>query len=171
MSNKNKWLLITIAIQILLVAIIFRGVLIHPNDYFFEAGEDAIKSIMCMAYYVKYDHGLHFTGEIYPYGGHIIYADSQFPISYFLQLMKDHGFDWSGYVPGIINSAMMWSYVPSAIFIFLILSSFNKKYWFNCFAAIGITMLSPQVLRFAGHFSLSYIFFIPMQWYFMMKLM
>jgi len=171
MPQKTKWLLLTVAIQILIVAVVFRGLLIHPNEYFFEAGEDAIKSLMCMAYYVQYDHGLHFTGEIYPYGDHVIYADSEFPFSYVLQVMKEAGHDWSGYVPGIINSAMMWSFVPCAVFIFLILSSFNKKYWFNCLAAIGITMLSPQVIRMAGHFSLSYLFFIPMEWYFMMKLM
>ena len=80
MTNKTKWLLITIAIQFLLMAGIFRNVLFHPNEYFFEAGEDVIKSLMCMAYYIKYDHGLHFTGEIYPYGDHVMYADTHFPV-------------------------------------------------------------------------------------------
>lgn len=170
-NEKQKWLLITTGIQVLLVMTVFGRVLWHPNDYFFEVGADAVKSLMCMAYYVKYDSGLHFTGEIYPYGEHIIYADSQFPLVFILQGMRQLGLDWSGYIPGIVNSAMMWSLVPCAIFLFLILASFNKRHWFNCFAAIGITMLSPQLLRFAGHFSLSYTFFIPMEWYFMMKLM
>jgi hypothetical protein len=171
MTERLKWLLITIGIQALLVMAIFGKFLWHPNDYFFEVGADAVKSLMCMAYYVKYDSGLHFTGEIYPYGEHIVYADSQFPLVLTLQWLRHLGYDWSGYIPGILNSAMMWSFVPCAIFIFLILASFNSHHWFNGFAAIGITMLSPQLLRFAGHFSLSYLFFIPMEWYFMMKLM
>ncbi len=171
MSNKTKWLLITISIQVILMILIFGKVLFHPNNYFFEVGADAVKSLMCMAYYVKYDSGLHFTGEIYPYGEHVLYADSQFPLTYSLQLLKNFGIDASEYIPGIVNSAMMWSFVPCAIFLFLILGSFNQRHWFNCFGAIGITMLSPQLLRFAGHFSLSYLFFIPMEWYFMMKIM
>src|SRR5258705_3658436 len=112
MPNKWKWLLTAVTLQFLLIIFIFRGILIHPNDYFFEVGTDAVKSLMCMPYYVKYDHGFHFTGEIYPYGDHVIYADSQFPLSYILQLLKNFGLDWSGYIPGIVNSMMMWSFIP-----------------------------------------------------------
>lgn len=166
MSSKTKWLLITIIVQFILVALIFQDVLIHPNNYFFEAGNEAIKNYLIPAFYIRYDTGVHFSGMNYPYGELPIFIDCQFPIAWCLQFIEHHFFPVAQYVPGIFNLMMLLSFLPCAAYIYLILSDFQVRHWFAMISAIGITMLSPQVIRMEGHFSLSYLFYIPMILYF-----
>jgi hypothetical protein len=168
-NPRTKWLLLTIIVQLIIIVLIFGDVVIHPGLYFFEVGNEAYKNYLIPAYYVTYDTGLHYSGMDYPYGEHPLFTDCQLPITYCLQLLQREGFNIGQYVPGIFNMLMLLSFLPCAGFLFLILTEFGLKNWYSMLSAIGITMLSPQVVRMTGHFSLSYLFYIPMIWYFMLR--
>ena len=162
---------ILIVIIFLLVYYFFGSILFEPNSYFFEVGSDAIKSYYIPAYFIKYDHGIRFSGMNYPFGEHVMYTDNQFPITYFLQFVEHHLFEVSGYTTAIVNYLMIFSFFPCAVFIFLILTELKVERWYAIFTSVVITFLSPQVLRMQGHFSLAYVFFIPMILYLLLKML
>src|SRR4026207_243076 len=109
MSDKKKWLAITVGAQLLVVLWFFAPVVRHPNSYFFSAGPDGIKNYYIPAYYIRYDQGIHFSGMNYPYGEHSLYTENQFPISILLQFVQHHFYNVADKTTAIINLLMILS--------------------------------------------------------------
>src|SRR5690606_28481218 len=68
------------------------------------------------------------------------------------------------------NILMLGSLVACTVFLFLILRELKLPVWYAVFVAIIIAFLSPQMFRIRAHYALGYAFFIPMFWYFLIRI-
>ncbi len=140
----------------------FKEVFQCPSCYLFVDSADGLKNYFTPAYFVKHDPaGLWFNGMNYPYGEHIVYTDNQPIISLIMQAVGTF-FDMDQHVIGTINMLMILSLLLAAICIFLLLRSMGLPGWYAAVMSVPIALLSPQIARFNGHYSLAYTFYIPL---------
>ncbi len=165
-TGKHIWLLVAVILSVLAVALSFPDMVFSPSHCYLSLNGDGGKNIFTFLYHVMNGRGLHFTGMNYPYGEHIVFTDGQPLLSVAL-----------GYVPGITAPqamAVMWlaiaaGFVLSLIYLYRILLHFRVKQPLALLFAVLIGLLSPQVLRFDGHYGLSYMFVVPMLFYFTLQ--
>ncbi len=137
----------------------YGEILLHPNDYMMSSTGDGLKNYYTLAYHLKHDTSVgHFSGMHYPYGDHVIYTDGQ-P---FLGLMLSIFPGAAGYSVGIVNLLMLLSMVVSGLVIFRIFRLFELPQIGASLAAFSIVLLSPQIWRIGGHYSLAYAFVVPL---------
>jgi len=157
--------------SILISGWFYGDIFFNPNQHLFGNSGDGIKNYYNPCYYMKYDSGVRTDAFIYPYGEIALFTDSHFSYVYLLNLIDDHIVEINSFAVGFINLAMIWSSVICSIFLFLILRYFKLPNWYAVIVALIITFLSPQQERLTAHFSLSWSFFIPMIWYFLLRMM
>jgi len=166
MLNRYKpiaYPIISVFVASSLLLIFYFPVLHNPGSYLFSTGGDGLKSYYCSYYHVKYDTTYLYTQCMnYPYGESVFYSDSQPLISNSLILLKKLGIDLTDNIIAILNFLMLFSIVPGVLFIYLLLARLNLPHWYSILVAVLIVFLSPQLDRMGGHFSLSYVFFIPL---------
>jgi hypothetical protein len=64
---------------------------------------------------------------------------------------------------------MLFSILLGAFFICLILMENGISWWYAALVSVGIAFLSPQIGRLGGHFSLAWVFWIPMMAWFIIR--
>jgi len=74
------------------------------------------------------------------------------------------GFPVINYSLAIFNGVLLMAIPTTSFFIYLLLKQYGLTNPLAFIGAIIITLLSPQLLRITGHYSLSYGFFIPVLW-------
>ncbi|MEM7103413.1 MAG: hypothetical protein AAF502_09810 [Bacteroidota bacterium] len=163
--------LLLILIGTWFVSMAFGDLFWKANDYLFIPAGDGLKNYFSFAHYVKYGGDGRFTAMTYPYGEFALLTDGHFALASLLHWVDSHLFDVSDYSIGILNFLMLFSLAICPVFIYLILRRFGVSIWFACLAGLVIGFLSPQVQRYAAHYSLSYAFFLPMVWYFLLRMM
>jgi hypothetical protein len=161
-----------LAVVLLSVGICFRfyGDILHnPGGYLFGAEGDGLKNYFTVAFQAVHGNGWDFKGMLYPFGDHLFFADGQPLLTSCLQwfnLSVEQGY----VVIAALNLLMIGSLVVCAALVYLILKRCLISTWFAIPFAILIAFLSPQIARFAGHYALSYTFFIPLIWYLLIRL-
>ncbi len=166
--NKGIWL--TLLLSLIVLFCFFGKILKHPNQVYFSKDGDGLQSYYTTIYHIKYDSTYsHFQGMNYPYGEHVIFTNCQPVISNTLKFISKNIIDVSDYAVGVINLMMLLSIIIAAVFLYLILTEFNLNWFYSTFVAIGIAYLSPLLNRFSGHYSLSYVFSIPIVIYLLIK--
>lgn len=170
MKNRLYGILLSLILSLFVVLLFFGNTILNLDKRYFTASGDGFKAYYCALYHVKYDTVNSLSGGMnYPFGELIAYTDSQPLISNTARLLN-RLFSWQGeWVIGAINGAMLLAFVLGALFIFLILYDLGVAWWFGALAAVGISMLSPQVARFGGHYSLSWLVWIPALIYWIMR--
>ncbi len=161
-------LVLTCIVGAVIVFILFKPVIQHPNSYLFSHGTDGIKSYYNFGYYLKYGSGIKHTGVNYPYGDHLLYMNSH-PLATQVLKSVDGMFPVSNYGPAFLNLFMICSLVLALPFVFLILRHYRLPGWYAGLISICIVFTSPQLDRIHGHFEMVYLFFIPAFWYFFIK--
>jgi len=140
----------------------FKEVIECPSCYLFVDSADGLKNYFTPAYFVKHEPaGLWFNGMNYPYGEHIVYTDNQ-PIVSLLMKAVGTFVDMDLHVIGTINILMILSLLLAALCIFALLRTMGLPRWYAAIMSIPIALLSPQIARFNGHYSLAYAFYIPL---------
>jgi hypothetical protein len=86
-----------------------------------------------------------------------------------VKMLAHIGLDFRSQIVGIINLFMLISIVLAALFICLIFLELKVSWWFAAVASVGITMLSPQIGRLGGHFSLAHLMWLPMLVWLLMR--
>jgi hypothetical protein len=168
--KRDKKSLIGFAILLALIVSFLFGfygkVILHPNSYLFSSQGDGIKNYYTYAWYIKNNKSLgNFEGMNYPYGENILYTDCH-PLPSVLMKATASVFPGiSGYSIGILNFFMLLSIAITAILLYLLFRQLRIQYLLSILGAMGITILSPQIFRFGGHYALSYSFFIPLTLY------
>jgi hypothetical protein len=147
----------------------FGDVLRHPNGFLFTNTGDGLKNYFNLGYYLKYDHGLAFTGVNYPYGENLLFTDTHPFYALFLNFIDDHIWPVASNSVAIINLSILFGMVAGALILFLILHHFKLPWWYAATVAVCIAFLSPQWNRIHGHLSLSYSFVIPLFWLLALK--
>lgn len=140
------------------------------NDYLLSGGGDGLKHYYTLSYLMKYGHGWDFEGMAYPYGEHFIFVDGHGIVGRIMQLWSQYLFDISDKAVVIIHFWMFLWLMISPLFLYKILQHFTFKPWEAVVTALLIFTLSPQWHRIFGHQSLSYILFIPLLWWCLIKI-
>lgn len=121
-----------------------------------------MKNYYTLAYYVEHDNGWQFSGMNYPYGEHIIYTDNQPILAILLRWLDRHIVDMDGHVVGTLNILLLLSLYFGVIIAYLLLRRWEVGRWWSLGSSMCIIFLSPQLLRFHGHFGLAYVVFLPL---------
>ena len=161
-KNYGHFLLLFI-LTIGFLSFFYGKILIHPNSYIFTSSGDGIKNYYTYAYFIKNNQSsINFEGMNYPYYENFMFSDSHPLLALFLQ-KSSHLFPVvADYSIGILNLLMILSIGLTVFILFFIFRLLKINPLLNIFAAIGITILSPQIFRINGHLSLSYSFVIPL---------
>ena len=165
--NKNiKIILFSILSAILsfIILFVFYGELLpKTGDILFSKGGDGLKSYYASEYHLKYDKDyLHTDCMNYPYGEFSFYSDSQPLTTNIIKFFQQFGFFQNVNIINIINSLMLYALIPAAVFLFLLLQRLKLPCTYSVIVANIIVYLSPQMGRMGGHYSLSYVLFIPL---------
>ncbi|HAH23455.1 MAG TPA: hypothetical protein DCL77_06825 [Prolixibacteraceae bacterium] len=170
MEGFRKGILLTLIMSFAVLFLFFGPLIKNPNHVYFAQSGDGFKSYAASIYHLSKDSTL-FRSEIqnYPYGEMAFFADCQPMISIPVKLLSFIGIDFRSYLVGIINLSMLLSIVLAALFLFLIFGELKVSWWFAAIASVGICMLSPQIGRLGGHFSLSHLMWLPMLIWLLMK--
>ena len=146
------------------------GLLAHPNDYFLERAGDGIQSYFATAFYALHDQGVRFSGMNYPYGEHINYPNLQPLIAWVIGFLQRHGVPAARYTIGITNAAALAGLLATPAVLYALLRRSRLPVGYSVLTALLIAFLSPQLLRLGPHTSLSYPFFVPLLWYFIVRM-
>lgn len=149
---------------------VFGPLLLAPNSYLLGGVGDALKTYYSVAYFARYGSSDLHMGMNYPYGNHPLYLDMHPLLAYVIRGISQQVIDISPYTVGILNLSVMLSFFPCAFFLYKILRHHLLPISYSILFALLITFLSPQINRFSGHLALSYVFFVPMMWYFLQGL-
>jgi hypothetical protein len=132
-----------------------------------KSGE-AIKNYYTFASQFTYGNSIKNEMVNYPYGEQIQMDNSQpFHLLFFKVYNKISPV--LKYGIAFINLSMIFSLLLVLPFLFLILRRYKLPIWYSIIVTLIIVFLSPQLDRIKGNFEMSYLFFIPMWWYFLMK--
>ncbi|MCX6223814.1 MAG: hypothetical protein NTV01_03545 [Bacteroidia bacterium] len=169
LSVKIGWIA-TLLISAILICIYFAPVVKSLNTSLFNGGGDGFKSYYCYLYHIKDDStALRFEGMNYPYGESVFFTDNQPLLSEAMRQLCKVFPDLYNYSIAVWNGILLFAIALAALFIYLILVELGLPAVLSLAAGIGISMLSPQVGRLGGHFSLSYVFVIPAAIYLLLK--
>jgi len=142
----------------------------HPNQHYLASGGDGIQSYFATAYYALYDGGMRFSGMNYPYGEHISYPNMQPLIAAGIYWAQQLGLPAARYAVGITNALVLLGLWAAPVALYAVLRRFQLPVLYAALTAVCIGYLSPQVLRLGGHNSLSYPCFLPLLWYFVIRM-
>lgn len=170
LDHKRLGLLIVILLSAIVLYFHYRPYVTDPNNNFFNLYGDGYKNYFTVHYHVKHDATYsHFEGMNYPHGEHIMYTDGQPALSNTLKFISRNVVDISDYTVGIINVAIVLSFLLCSIFLYLTLTRLQVAPWFAVLATLGIMLMSPQHYRPIAHYSLSYGFVIPLILYLLLR--
>ncbi|MEM6803943.1 MAG: hypothetical protein AAF696_21235 [Bacteroidota bacterium] len=149
---------------------IFVDAFWNPNNYILGGSLDALKNYFTPAWFIKYDTGIHFTGMNYPYGEHVLFTDNQPLLSWILSFIHNNISPISDHAVGILNGLIFTSILISMLVLYRIARHFQLPHVYAIPLAILLSLLSPQIHRFAGHYALAYTSYVPVLWYLLIKL-
>ncbi len=120
--------------------------------------KDGIKNYYTLAYHQEYDSSFtRFGGMSYPYGEHIVFTDGQPILSYLLWILPGNGLQSIL----VLNLLMLLGIGLGAWILCKLFIRLGLTRGTSLFAAVAISLLSPQTLRFTGHYALAYSFMLP----------
>jgi len=165
--NNRYTGLVGVSLLGLLLLVVFYGSIIRSlNSTLFSAEGDGIQSYYNTYYLAKYDSSLLYSYSMnYPYGEVSFYTLSQPLIAGPLKFISDNFVDVTPFTVGILNFIMLASVVLGAVFLYLLLAETGISAFPAASISAGIAFLSPQIDRFGGHFTLSYVCALPLLLY------
>ncbi|MGY2130893.1 hypothetical protein ACW9KT_01605 [Hymenobacter sp. HD11105] len=153
-----------------LLGALFSFVFANPNDYFFLPAGDGLQSYYASAYYAFYDAGVHFSGMNYPYGENFTYPNLQPLIAIGLNLLQRLGIPAAERTVAVTNLLALLAVWATPLVMYAIMRRLRMPVWYAGLLALLIGFLSPQIQRLGGHMSLSYPCFVPLLWYFILRM-
>lgn len=163
---KSRNLAIHTTLTILLIVFFFGKLVNNINTKYFSRDGDGFRTYYGMYFHAKWGKNNHQLDAMnYPYGEVINFTDCQPPVTNVTRLISKHLFDITDYSTGINNGLMLFSILLASIFLYLIFTQLKLPFWYASIVSLGITFLSPQIQRMGGHFSLSWVFWIPLSIY------
>ncbi len=160
--SRILWIVFVLALPAVIIYQFFPKLFQCPACYLFEDSGDGLKNYYTLVYYVQHDKGWHFTGMNYPYGENIIYTDNQPILAMTLKWVDQHIVDMDRHVVGTLNLLLLLSLYLAVIISYILLRRWEVGRWWSFASALCIVFLSPQLLRFHGHYGLAYVAFLPL---------
>jgi hypothetical protein len=155
---EKHGLLITVIIQIILLLIGFNKAFSNSADYMFLNVFDGFRNYYAFEVYINQSSDwLKFNALNYPYGDYALFTDNSPVISMSLKFISTYIIDLSDHIIPIYNYIIIFGYLLTAVFSFLILKPHLKNRWLVIVLSIALAWLHPQVLRpFVGHINLAW---------------
>lgn len=170
MKNRLSGVVLTVFLSVAVLVIFFGKILKDPDNSFFAADGDGFKAYYGALYHLHHDPESFRTQAMnYPYGEMVAFTDSQPLVVNSVKFLRDHGVVSGEHLVAVLNLLMLASLVLGALFLLLIFYEMDVAWWFGALASVGIVMLSPQVARMGGHFSLAWLFWIPALIYWLIR--
>jgi hypothetical protein len=143
---------------VLVFLILYPNLFLHPNSLFIAVEGDGMKNYFTCASQIRNGtDSFNFSGINYPYGEHITFTDGQPLLTLLLSLfpfLADHSI-------GILNFLVIFSFSVTPFIVYLIFQRLELGRTQSIIGAFSVSLLSPQIFRLAGHFSLCYpIFYV-----------
>ena len=146
-------------LPLIVLSIFYGEVLIAPASYMFNADGDGIKNYFSVAWYLEHNESwMQFEGMNHPQGDLLTFADAQPALSWFLRIFGVGGIGGVG----VMNFLMLMSIPFASWVVYRIFLRLDRNSWWAVLMACFIALLSPQLERMPGHYSLSYIFMLPL---------
>jgi len=162
MRKHFKSISILSVLMLIFMFLFYGKFLLSPNSYLIGDEGDAMKNYYTYQHLIKNNTGVvEFEGMNYPYSENFMYTDCHPVQATVLKFINSVFPSLSDYTIGMLNFFMIISLLITALIIFFIFVELKVNKWFAILSAIGITILSPQIFRFSGHWALSYSFAIP----------
>lgn len=164
--SKRSGLIITLVLATIILFVFFFPQLTSLNNVYFAGDGDGLQAYYGTLYHVQHDTTYYRTQSMnYPYGEMVYFTGNQPLVANSIKRVSENIVDISPFTLGILNFIMLSSIVIGAIFIYLILKRIGLPTLYSTLVSVLIIYLSPQQSRLGGHFSLTYLFFIPMMLY------
>lgn len=161
-TNIGKGLF-AIGLPLIIVILFFPHIFRNPGNYYFASGGDGLKSYFGTYYTIKYDKQFfHSFSQNYPYGESVFFTDSQPVISSVFVFFKKIGIDFSENIIAFLNLFMLLSIPLGVFFLYHLFRKLGLPFIYSIIISTLIAFLSPQLDRLGGHFSLSYVFMLPL---------
>ncbi len=155
---------------IIFLLVFYPKVTLSPNSYLFNFQGDGLTSYHNFTYHIKYDSSfVEFEGMNHPFSEHIVYAVNNPLLANAVKLISSFWPEVVKYSVGIHNFSILFGMLLCLLFLYLILRHYKLSAWFAVLFAFAIMVLSPQIHRISGHYSLAYLFFIPQTWYLIIR--
>jgi len=163
MKNRLYGVLVTTFLSLTMIVLLFYHVWESPNHTLFAIEGDGLKAYYGALFHAEYDTmAMRSSAMNYPYGEMLACTDSQPLLVNFIRFFSETFTDIASQTVAIINIAMLLSVVLGAIFLLLLFCEAGVIWWYAAPVATGIALLSPQIARMGGHYSLSWVFWIPL---------
>jgi len=135
---------------------------LQPNQLVFGADEDSYKNHFTVAYHVRHDSTFsHFQGMNYPFGEQVMFVDAMPLVSNALKVAKQMGLPADGYTVGVVNLLMLLSLPIGGGLFFSWLRRNGVPWGIAVMGAVLTLWLSPQLIRWGGHYALGLLFVVP----------
>ncbi|MBN1119241.1 MAG: hypothetical protein JXA77_18670 [Bacteroidales bacterium] len=168
--NKRFGVLIVFVLTTIILWFVYGAIIKSPNYVFFAPSGDGLKSTFGSYYHYKFDTSFGRTNCMnYPFGESAFFADSQLLVANTLKLISKAGIDFTGNITGILNIWMIFTLLLGVIFIYLVLIELKLPPGYSIIASLNIAFLSPQIERFSGHYTLAYLFLLPLIFYLLIR--
>lgn len=171
---KLKALLFDSSIYLLglcIVALFWFNNLVEPNSFTFAFGGDALFLYYNTTYHACFGDGVMLQNMSYPYGESIFMTDAQGALALLLSQLQKWGVNTCDYGVGIVNGFILYLLPLTLVFVVKILRWIKLPIWWAILSGVGISFLSPQILRMSAHYGLAYPFIIPMGFYWILRKM
>lgn len=125
-------------------------------------GPDGAKNYYTLAYHIEHDAtSWWFNGMNYPEGEHLSFTDNQPLVANLLRWLNTF-LPVSANLHWLLPVILWGSYLLGALALSSLISKIKMRPWFAALTSVGIVLLSPQLVRLSGHYSLAYGFVIPL---------
>lgn len=161
---------ISFALVLLFMLLYYFPIFLNPNAYLTVGDGDGIKAFYVFASHIKNSvHYNQFEGMNYPYGQTHIFTDGQTVIAILFKFLSRWFPFFQTHCMGIYNVMMFMSYPLCALILASVLKRLNIPLIFVVSGSFAITVLSPQYFRLFGHPTLSYVLFVPLIWWLLIR--
>lgn len=127
-----------------------------------DPNRDGIKTFLNASWHARFSpDATRFNGMNYPYAEHIVAATEHPGLAILLRWLHPVFPNLHEHVFGIHHLLLLGCMVLSAVFMYLIFKTLKIPAWYAVLAALGITFLAPQQLRFMFHLGLAPLCVLP----------
>lgn len=171
--EKKTWiagLLLTLALTSALLLWRLPDFPEHANSRVIEPYGDGFKATAAYLYHIHHDSTYSwYQGMNYPFGEHVIPADTQPLLSNPVKFLSRFFPGITGYALGIFNWSMPVGVLLCSLFLFLILARLGLPMGYAVPLAVTLAFLSPQFWRMISHFGLAHPEVLPVLLYLLLR--
>ncbi|MES2800173.1 MAG: hypothetical protein V4638_09175 [Bacteroidota bacterium] len=158
--------IIIFAVLLAYFSMFFGEVILSPNSFLLGSTGDGIKNYYTFAYQVRHEGAsLHFSGMNYPFGEHVLYTDGMPLLAFVVGLFPF----LQGYEVGIFHYFLFLSVIAGAFICLKLLRFLKVNDLLAIAGSLSIVIMSPQMYRINGHFSLSLLWVLPLVFLLLLK--